>query len=81
VHKITQCVVQIEFYVVLRIVGYVFIYGRYRQGHVRKKYRLNYMVHCDSQQYVEGFFIVSKTYTTLHTRDVSKATIYFLRRT
>jgi len=34
-----------------------------------------------SQQYVVGFFIVSNTYTTLHTSDVSKAAAYFLRRT
>jgi hypothetical protein len=31
------------------------------------------------QQYVEEFLIFSNTYTTLYTRDVSKATAYFLR--
>ena len=72
---------QIEFYIILRIVSYIFIYGRYRKGHVRKNIILIILYLVIHQQYVEGLIIISNTYTTLYSRDDSKATAYFLRRT
>jgi hypothetical protein len=77
--KITNYVKQIKFYITLRTVRYVFTYGCYRTGLVRKKVILFILYVVIHHQYVQGFFVVSSTYATLYKSDISKATAYFLR--